>query len=84
MKSCNTEEFFREVALRIHSSLEIDEAIRAAFNYMRDFIPMDMMGMFLVEDADDGGVKVFSVSSYCMRLRNEPEHNIEPILWLNS
>ncbi len=64
MKSCNTEEFFREVALRIHSSLEVDEAIKATFYYMCDFIPMDMMGMYLVEDVGDGGVKVFSVSRY--------------------
>ncbi len=84
MKSCNTEEFFREVALRIHSSLEIDEAIKAAFNYMCDFIPMDMMGMYLVEDVDDGGVKVFSVSRYGQRLLNEPDDIREPILWLNS
>ncbi len=84
MKSCNTEEFFREVALRIHSSLEVDEAIKATFNYMCDFIPMDMMGMFLVEDVDDGGVKVFSVSRYGQRLLNEPDDIREPILWLNS
>jgi len=84
LKNCNTEEFFREVALRIHSSLEIDEAIKAAFNYMRDFIPMDMMGMYLITDADDGGVKVFSVSRYGQRLLNEPDDIREPILWLNS
>ncbi|HNS09808.1 MAG TPA: sigma 54-interacting transcriptional regulator [Candidatus Ozemobacteraceae bacterium] len=84
MKSCNTEEFFREVALRIHSSLEVDEAIKATFNYMCDFIPMDMMGMYLVEDVDDGGVKVFSVSRYGQRLLNEPDDIREPILWLNS
>ncbi|HAE39722.1 MAG TPA: Fis family transcriptional regulator, partial [Candidatus Riflebacteria bacterium] len=84
MKSGNTEEFFREVALRIHSSLEIGEAIKAAFNYMRDFIPMDMMGLYLIANVDDGGVKVFSVARYGQRLLNEPDDIRKPILWLSS
>jgi len=84
LKNGKTEEFFREVALRIHSSLEIDVAIKAAFNYMRDFIPMDMMGMYLAADADDGGVKIFSVARYGRRLLNEPDDIRKPIMWLNS
>ena len=84
MKNASAEEFFREVALRIHSSLDVGEAIKAAFNYMRDFIPMDMMGMYLVADVDDGGVKIFSVARYGQRLINEPDNIKEPIMWLNG
>lgn len=84
MKNASAEEFFREVALRIHSSLEVGEAIKAAFTYMRDYIPMDMMGMYLVADVDDGGVKIYSVARYGQRLINEPDNIREPIMWLNS
>lgn len=84
MKNASAEEFFREVALRIHSSLEVGEAIKAAFNYMRDYIPMDMMGMYLAADVDDGGVKIYSVARYGQRLINEPDNIREPIMWLNS
>ncbi len=84
MKNASAEEFFREVALRIHSSLEVGEAIKAAFNYMRDYIPMDMMGMYLAADVDDGGVKIYSVARYGQRLINEPDNIKEPIMWLNS
>lgn len=83
MKKDSGDAFFREVALRIHSSLDIGEALKAAFNYMRDFIPMDMMGVYLTALADDGGVKVFSVAQYGKKLISEPANTREPIMWLN-
>lgn len=83
MKSERTDDFFREVALRIHSSLDIAEAIKEAFNFMRDYIPMDMMGMYLAKNADDGGVKVFSVARYGRKLFSAPENLKEPIMWLS-
>lgn len=84
MKSCKPEIFFREVALRIHSSLEIGEAIKAAFNYMHDFIPMDMMGMYWAADVDNGGIKVFSVARYGQNVFNESDSVKKPVFWLSS
>lgn len=83
MKFEKTDDFFREVALRIHSSLDIAEAIKEAFNFMREYIPMDMMGMYLAKNADDGGVKVFSVARYGRKLFSAPENLKEPIMWLS-
>ncbi|MBU1106270.1 MAG: sigma 54-interacting transcriptional regulator [Candidatus Riflebacteria bacterium] len=84
MKPGSTEEFFREVALRIHSSLDISEALKAAFDYMRKYVPMDMMGMFLAKDSGDGGLEIFSVARYGKRIFNEPTNRREPIVWLSS
>lgn len=84
MKTGKTEKFFREVALRIHSSLDVAEAIKEAFNYMKNHIPMDMMGMYLATNYGESGVKVFSVARYGHRLFPEPEHPGEPMLWLKK
>jgi len=37
------DEFFREVTLRICSSLQIDTAFRRAFEYLREYFPIDHM-----------------------------------------
>lgn len=38
-------EFFREVTLRVSSSLEIGTALRNVFDYLEKFIPLDTMGL---------------------------------------
>ncbi len=37
--------FFREVTLRISSSLVIEEALRSTFEYLREFMPIDTIGL---------------------------------------
>jgi transcriptional regulator with GAF, ATPase, and Fis domain len=41
----NRDEFFREVTVRICSSLEIKTALRSAFTYLREFFPLDMLSL---------------------------------------
>ncbi len=42
-------EFFREVTLRITSSLDIDESLERLYRYLKDFIPMDGIMLHYVE-----------------------------------
>jgi transcriptional regulator with GAF, ATPase, and Fis domain len=39
------DEFFREVTVRICSSLEITPALRSAFGYLKEFFPLDMLSL---------------------------------------
>ncbi len=39
------DEFFREVTVRICSSLEIRTALGSAFSYLREFFPLDMLSL---------------------------------------
>jgi len=41
----NRDEFFREVTVRICSSLEIKTALRSAFDYLRRYFPLDMLSL---------------------------------------
>ena len=41
----NETEFFREVTLRICSSLDIDYALSRTFEYLQEHIPADTMGL---------------------------------------
>ena len=41
----NSEDFFREVTLRICGSLDIDQAFGRAFDYIKDHIPADTMAL---------------------------------------
>ncbi len=84
MRNANKEDFFREIALRIHSSLDVAEAIKAAFNYMKDYIPMDMMGMYLANDYGENGVKFYSVARYGRQIIREPKNPVDPIFWLTK
>jgi transcriptional regulator with GAF, ATPase, and Fis domain len=78
------EKFYREVALKIHSSLDPEEAIKAAFNYMKNYIPMDMMGMYQLSDSEDMSLKVFSVARHGhSQILPEPVHPSKPIMWMN-
>ncbi len=52
-------EFFREVTLRISSSLDIEEALRNAFDYLQRFIPIDHMGL---QRFDAGRMGIFAVA----------------------
>ncbi len=50
-KPIDPNEFFREVTLRICSSLDINEALRATTDYLKAFIPVDQAGLYyLVEE----------------------------------
>ena len=48
-------EFFREVTLRISSSLDIAEALRSVFDYLERFIPIDTIGLHRI-DTDRMGI----------------------------
>jgi hydrogenase-4 transcriptional activator len=41
----NNDEFFREVTVRICSSLDIKTALRSAFGYLRSYFPLDMISL---------------------------------------
>lgn len=43
MPDANT--FFREVTVRVSSSLDIEEALHSVLNYLQDFIPIDSIGL---------------------------------------
>jgi transcriptional regulator with GAF, ATPase, and Fis domain len=45
----NQDEFFREVTVRICSSLEIRTALRSAFGYLREFFPLDMLSLGILD-----------------------------------
>lgn len=77
------EEFFREVAVRIHSSLDLAKAIEETFKYMKDFIPCEMLGMFFATEDKDNGVKVFSVARFGRQLFPEPSSPSEPMISFN-
>jgi GAF domain-containing protein len=46
----NRDEFIREIALRIGSSLEIKESLRSAFEYLREHVPLDMLALFILDE----------------------------------
>ncbi len=77
------EEFFREIALRIHSSLDLAKAIEETFNYLKDFVPGDMLGMFFATEDEDNGVKVFSVARFGRQLFPETSSPSEPMASFN-
>ena len=43
------DEFIREITLRICSSLEIKEALRSAFEYLRGHVPLDALVLFIID-----------------------------------
>ncbi len=53
-------EFFQEITLRISSSLDIEEALTSASDYLREFMPVDTMGL-LYFDAKD--ISIFPVAT---------------------
>lgn len=77
------EEFFREIALRIHSSLDLAKAVEETFNYLKDFVPGDMLGMFFATEDEDNGVKVFSVARFGRQLFPETSSPSEPMASFN-
>jgi hypothetical protein len=42
-------DFFRQVTTRVCGSLDIKTALARAFQYLREFIPLDAMGLHLYE-----------------------------------
>jgi len=55
------DELFREVTLRITSSLEIAEALKATFDYLLPLIPMDGMGLYYFDSEQMGVYAVAEV-----------------------
>lgn len=46
----NRDAFLREITLRICSSLDIKEALRNAFEYLREQIPLDSLALFIIDE----------------------------------
>lgn len=57
-------EFFREVTLRISSSLNIAEALRSVFDYLERFIPIDTIGLHRIDMERMG---IFAVAEVARR-----------------
>jgi transcriptional regulator with GAF, ATPase, and Fis domain len=43
-------EFIREITLRICSSLDIKESLRSAFEYLREYAPLDVLTLFIIDE----------------------------------
>lgn len=46
----NSEEFLREITLRICSSLDIRESLRSAFECLREHVPLDVLTLFIIDE----------------------------------
>ncbi|NLB55990.1 MAG: sigma 54-interacting transcriptional regulator [Lentisphaerae bacterium] len=55
-------EFFREVTLRIGSSLDISEALQNLFDYISDYFPVDHLGLHRLEMEENALFAVAAVS----------------------
>ncbi|WP_305047092.1 sigma 54-interacting transcriptional regulator [Geoalkalibacter sp.] len=44
------DEFLREITLRICSSLDIKESLRSAFDYLREYFPLDSLALFIIDE----------------------------------
>jgi len=54
MKQMDDNKLFREVTLRISSSLEIDHALENVHEYLRQFMPIERMGLFYLDEERQG------------------------------
>src|SRR6516164_6938474 len=43
-------EFIRGITLRICSSLDIKESLRSAFEYLREYVPLDVLTLFIIDE----------------------------------
>ncbi|QWV94736.1 sigma 54-interacting transcriptional regulator [Geomonas oryzisoli] len=46
----NSDEFIKEITLRICSSLDINESVSSAFDYLRTQIPVDLLTLFILDE----------------------------------
>ena len=86
----DTNEFFREVTLRISGSLNIEEALRNVFDYFERFIPIDTLGLHrldmdrmeifaVAEVARDGVIKIIQDDIHAFPVDDEMLAMIENI-----
>ncbi len=68
----NENEFFREATLRICSTLDVEQALLACLNYVKDFIPSDRLG-FTIYDPTLGAFRTLAIVS--------PTGVLEPRIW---
>lgn len=59
----NRNTFFREATIRICGSLDIKTALMRAFQYLRDFIPLEDMGLHLYEPGSNVMKSIAKVSA---------------------
>lgn len=79
------ENFFREVAIRINSDLDLAKAIKTAYEYMQKHIPMDIMGMYHLTDYGKNGARLYSVACHGHdNLEIDYAKPGTPILWLSQ
>lgn len=45
------DEFFREVTLRICSSLDIKAALKSCYNYMKEYLPLDFLFLSSIDES---------------------------------
>ncbi len=78
-------EFFRQVTIRISSSLDVDTAVGNLYDYMKDIIPMD--GMHLQYRSVDGGMYLLGMQLEQKNLSEYPAFSKgekEPFLVIND
>ena len=83
-------DFFRQVTTRVCGSLDIKTALARAFQYLREFIPLDAMGLHLYEpelDAMRTIARVGASGSYVIdkvtSLHGKLEESHEPVKIVN-
>ena len=57
MKAVSKEDFFRQVTIRICSSLHIQTALKNVFEYMKDYLPLDEVGL-AIRDEDLAAIRL--------------------------
>jgi len=76
----NRDEFFREVTVRICSSLEVKTALRSAFGYLRQHFPLDLLSLGI----RDASLSAIRRVAHVAADNGEPADEIIPVpgeLW---
>jgi len=77
MKQIDENKLFREVTLRISSSLELDQALENAYEYLRQFMPIDRIGLYYLDEERQG---IYTAAEILESGRLNPRANSLPLI----
>lgn len=80
MGMVNRDQFFREVTLRICSSLEVENALCRTFDYLKDYFPLDELFLDIL-DANLGAIRRIANVKYGERIPLKPIIPLPAWLW---
>ena len=67
-------DFFRRATMQICSSLDIEIAMWRSIQFLREFIPVDMMFLHLYE-RDLGAMRTIAMATASARKKDRPAHS---------